>query len=173
MAEKFAGDKKTGNVSFFYKLELKMSEKLTPKIPLWLETYHLTLLTIPWSLLVIYFSFKAQNNINWLWLASLIIVFQYITDVFDGKVGKLRKTGLIKWGYYMDHFLDFIFACSVVLGYYFIFPASSFYLALILIVAGGFMVNSFLYFSVTNKFKLDCGGLGATEARIFLLLLIQ
>jgi phosphatidylglycerophosphate synthase len=31
-----------------------------------------------------------------------VIVFQYITDLLDGEIGRKRNTGLIKWGFYMD-----------------------------------------------------------------------
>jgi hypothetical protein len=36
---------------------------------------------------------------------------QWFTDCLDGALGRYRDTGIPKWGYYMDHFLDFVFMC--------------------------------------------------------------
>ena len=75
-------------------------------MPRWLETYHLTLLTPVWAILIVVFSYLAARDLRWLWMVSLMIVFHYFTDHFDGKLGKFRDTGLRKWGFYMDHLFD-------------------------------------------------------------------
>jgi archaetidylinositol phosphate synthase len=104
-----------------------------------------------------------------MWAVSLMIVCQYLTDFFDGKVGKHRGTGLVKWGFYMDHLLDFVFLCAVLLGYALVLPASA-HLGLLLVLAvfGGFMVNSFLAFAATGRFHISHGKLGPTEFRLAL-----
>ena len=122
MKEKsFGGDKKVGQ-SILSGPEKALVRWGQDKIPLWLETYHLTLLTVLWSLLTVFFGFLAKGNISWLWLVSLMIVFQYLTDLYDGAIGRSRNTGLIKWGFFMDHFLDFVFINSLVLAGYLIAP---------------------------------------------------
>lgn len=167
---KFAGDKKK-EVSWLDNKMQKVVDFVVPHIPSWIETYHLTLSTILWSVLIIIFSFFAKNNINWLWLVSLMIFFQYITDLFDGAVGRYRNTGLIKWGYYMDHFLDYIFLCSILIGYSFIVGDSFLYLLFfILALFGAFMVNSYLDFAATNEFRVAYLNFGPTEARILFIL---
>ncbi len=45
----FGGDKKTGKWAFA-NLERRMVAWLVPKVPSWLETYHLTMLTLAWSM---------------------------------------------------------------------------------------------------------------------------
>ncbi len=166
MAKKFAGDEKVG-FSLFSPLEKKIVDHFVSCIPSWLETNHLTLLTILWSVLVLVFSYLAINNIAWLWLVSLMIVLQYVTDLFDGAVGRYRKTGLIKWGYYMDHFLDYIFLCALLIGYAFILPSTYMYeLFFLLAIFGGFMVNSFLAFAASNEFRISHLGIGPTEVRL-------
>ena len=104
---KFAGDQKKGN-SLLGTAETKLKNFLVPFVPKKVETYHLTMTTVLWSALIILFSYLAIGNINWLWGVSLMIFFQYITDLLDGEIGRRRNTGLIKWGFYMDHFLDYI-----------------------------------------------------------------
>lgn len=168
---KFTGDKKVG-AGLLSPLENRLGNYLVPKVPRFFETYHLTNLTILWSLLIILAGYLASLDIRWLWLASLIIFFQYITDFLDGKVGKYRDTGLIKWGYYMDHFLDYIFLSSILIMYYFILPSHMHIILLMtLTIYGSFMVNSYLSFTATNKFRIHYLRLGPTEMRIVFILI--
>ncbi|MFC1732838.1 CDP-alcohol phosphatidyltransferase family protein [candidate division KSB1 bacterium] len=169
--EKFAGDKKVGK-GLFSSPEKWIVDRYVSKVPKSIETYHLTYMTILWSALIIGFSYLAKNNINWLWLVSVMIFFQYITDLFDGAVGRYRDTGLIKWGYYMDHFLDFIFLCSILIGYALILPGSFDYtLLFVLAIFGAFMVSSYLSFAATNEFKIHYLGIGPTEVRLIFIII--
>ena len=162
----FAGDKKAGR-SLLQGPETWLKARLLPLVPPWLETYHLTVTTVPWGLLVIAFSFLARYNMQFLWGASAMIVCQYITDLLDGALGRERNTGLVKWGYYMDHFLDFYFLCCMVIGYALLVPQQFMYILLfVLALFGGFMVNSFLAFAATNRFQISYSGIGPTEVRL-------
>src|SRR3989338_10868377 len=165
--ENFAGDKKVG-VSLLGNIEKKFVQKYVGRVPKFLETYHLTVLTIPWCVGIIIFSYLAQWNIHRMWLTSLMIVMQYLTDAFDGAVGRLRNTGLIKWGYYMDHFLDYVFLCSILIGYSFVFKFNDEFNSLFFVLAifGAFMVNSYLSFASTNEFKIEYLHIGPTEIRL-------
>ena len=101
-----------------------------------------------------------------------MILFQYLTDHYDGKVGKYRNTGLLRWGYYMDHLLDYLFLCSVIIGYAFILPERSRYQVLFLLaVFGAFAVNSFLAFSATDRLTISHLKLGPTEFRLALIII--
>jgi phosphatidylglycerophosphate synthase len=169
--ERFGGDKKFGK-SILSSPENKFKYWAVPKIPKKIETYHLTLMTLVWSIINVVIGFYASGNLSFLWLVSLMIVFQYITDLFDGELGRQRDTGLIKWGFYMDHFLDFIFLCSLVFVGYMISPPGLeiWYFALVVIL-GAFMVNSFLSFAATNEFEIYHFGVGPTETRIVFILI--
>jgi phosphatidylglycerophosphate synthase len=170
--QQFAGASKATS-SILSPLERRMARRVVPAIPSWLGTHHLTLLTLVWCALIVFFSWLAAGgDRRWLWGASAMIFCQYLTDFFDGKVGKYRNTGLVKWGFYMDHLLDYVFLCSVVAGYALILPESSQrHLFFVLAVFGGFMVNSFLAFAATEKFSIHGLGLGPTEFRIALVAL--
>jgi len=103
--------------------------------------------------------------------ASFFIFLQYISDVLDGAVGRYRDTGLVKWGYYMDHFLDYVFLASVIVGYALILTNIPWYWFMSLLALGGaFMVNMFLSFAATNEFRISVLKIGPTEARIFFVL---
>ena len=167
----FQGDKKVGQ-SLLHGPEQKLRDFLLPLVPKRVETYHLTLSTVLWNLLIILFCWLAKFSIHWLWGMSVMIFAQYITDLLDGAIGRKRNTGLIKWGYYMDHFLDYLFLCAILIGYAILLPTqfqvAGFY---ILALFGAFMVNSFLSFAATNSFKIAYCGIGPTEIRgIFILI---
>jgi len=169
--ETFGGDKKVGS-SLLTGLENKFKHALIPRIPQTVETYHLTMLTLLWSAINVMIAFYARNTPGLLWGVSSMIVLQYVTDLLDGELGRQRKTGLVKWGFYMDHFLDFIFLCSLVFVGYIIAPpgVETWYFAL-LVILSGFMVNSFLLFGATNKFKIYHFGFGPTEMRLIFILI--
>lgn len=162
----FNGDKKIGKW-FLQTYEHKLKMWLVPKVPRCIETYHLTMLTIVWSLLIIIFSWLARYDTNYLWGASLMIFLQYITDLLDGEVGRQQNTGLIKWGYYMDHLLDYFFLCSILIGYGLLLPMEFQYsIFFVQAILSAFMINAFLSFAATNQFKISHLGIGPTEIRI-------
>jgi archaetidylinositol phosphate synthase len=167
----FSGDKKDG-VSILHNAEDRLKATLIPCVPKGIETYHLTLTTIVWSVLVILFSWLATFNRQWMWGVSGAIVAQYVTDLLDGAIGRHRNTGLVKWGYYMDHFLDYVFLCAMLIGYSLLIPNHMKYtMFFVMAVFCGFMVNSFLQFAATNKFKIAYWGIGPTEMRLVFILI--
>src|SRR5215208_622726 len=169
--QQFAGASKT-NTSFLTPFERRLATRVLPKIPAWLETYHLTMLTLLWSSLILFFSYLAATDLRWLWGVSAMVVMQYVTDHYDGKIGKYRGTGLVRWGYYMDHLLDYFFLCSVIIGYAFILPERSHLQVLILLaICSGYEVSTFLAFSTTDRFKISYLKFGPTEFRLALIII--
>ncbi len=169
--QEFAGASKV-NTSFLTPLEHRLAPLVIPRIPAWLETYHLTMLTLGWSLLILLFSYLARTDMRWLWLVSVMIFLQYVTDYYDGKVGKYRNTGLLRWGYYMDHLLDYFFLCSVIIGYAFILPEESRYqLFFMLAIFGAYDMSTFLAFAATDRLKISYLKLGPTEFRLSLIII--
>ncbi len=166
-ADGFAGDQKSGDW-WFARVERRFVKRFVARVPRFLETYHLTLLTVPWCLAVIAAGWAAaSHDLRWLWVSSAAIALQYVTDLFDGAVGRHRDTGLIKWGFHMDHLLDFAFLFAILIGYSFLLPSSSMLILLFMFaVAGAFMVNAFLEFAATNQFKISQFGVGPTELRL-------
>ncbi|MBN2589222.1 MAG: CDP-alcohol phosphatidyltransferase family protein [Sedimentisphaerales bacterium] len=168
----FGGDKKLPMKSLLAKYERKLIDTNVSKFPKWIEGYHLTLLTIVWSLFLLLFGYLAKNNIHWLWASSVMVFLQWFTDSFDGALGRTRDTGIPRWGYYMDHFLDYIFICAVLVGYSFMLEAQSRQIVLFLVpVFGCFLVSSYLAFGATNEFKITFLGAGPTEVRIYIIVL--
>lgn len=149
-----------------------MAPIVIPRIPRWIETQHLTMLTLVWSLLILLFSALAARNLRWLWLVSVMIFLQWVTDHYDGKVGKYRNTGLVRWGYYMDHLLDYVFLCSILLGYAFILPERSrFQLLIMLALFAAYDFSTFLAFAATDKLRISHLKFGPTEFRLALIVI--
>jgi len=170
-SEPFAGDKKVGQ-SLLGPLEKRFISWAAPRVPKGIETYHLTLLTIPISLAIVGLSYLAKSNIQWLWGVSSLIALQWLTDSLDGSVGRLRNTGLVKWGYYMDHFLDYVFLCAILIGYSLMLPDHYKYLQFfVLAIFGSFMVSTYLAFAATNRFRIEHLGIGPTEIRILFIVI--
>ncbi|MHC4457642.1 MAG: CDP-alcohol phosphatidyltransferase family protein [Planctomycetota bacterium] len=170
--ESFGGDKKLPMKTLLAKYERKFIDSNVSKFPRWIEGYHLTLMTIPLSAGVIVFGYLAKSNYAWLWLSSLMLVLQWFTDSFDGALGRLRDTGIAKWGFFMDHFLDFVFMSSVFIGYSFLLEGLSKEIVYLFIpVFGCFMVSSYLSFGATNEFKITYLWAGPTEIRIWFIIL--
>lgn len=169
--QQFAGATKT-NTSFLTPLERRLAPIVLPRIPRWLETHHLTLLTVVWSGCIVLFSWFARGNRRWLWLVSVMIFLQYVTDHYDGKVGKFRNTGLVRWGYYMDHLLDYFFLCAILLGYLLILPPQSqTQIFLTLAIFAGYDMSTFLAFSATDRLKISYLKFGPTEFRLAMIVI--
>ena len=129
-------------------------------------------MTLVWSSLILLFSYWAARDLRWLWGVSAMIAMQYVTDHYDGKIGKYRGTGLVRWGYYMDHLLDYFFLCSVIIGYAFILPERSRLQVLILLaICSAYEVSTFLAFATTDRFKISYLKLGPTEFRLALIII--
>ena len=142
--ESFKGDKKLEMKSPLAKIEKKFINWLTPKFPKTIEGYHLTLMTIIWSAGLVLFGWLARANMNWLWGSSVMLFMQWFTDSFDGSLGRYRDTGIPKWGFFMDHFLDFIFMSAIFLGYAILLDGTSRHILYLMVpLFGAFMVSSF------------------------------
>jgi phosphatidylglycerophosphate synthase len=167
---RFGGDKKE-LVHFLVPYEKKFIDAALPHVPQQISTAHLTLMTLFWSVGIVMAGYMARADIRWLWLFSICIFLQYITDMLDGAVGRERNTGLIKWGFYMDHFLDYIFLSAIVIGYSFLLPTSYFLWSLFaLAFSAGLMVHTIMDFAITNHFKISFSYFGVSEARLILVI---
>ncbi|HZT78152.1 MAG TPA: CDP-alcohol phosphatidyltransferase family protein [Vicinamibacterales bacterium] len=142
-------------------------DAMLERVPVSIRCEHLTLMTVLWSAAALITSALARQSVRWLWATSLIIACQYVTDCLDGKVGVQRNAGLAEWSYYMDHLLDYVFLCSLLIGYSTLLPSHLQFLMLpMLSIAGGFMVSSFLACHVTGELRISFIGIGPAEVRL-------
>ncbi len=162
----FAGDKKKGQ-SILGPLERRFIDWGIPKIPGPIMSHHLTMVTLLWSAGTILFGWLAAEDLRWMHAMSVMVFGQWLTDSFDGSLGKFRKQGLVRWGFFMDHILDLVFAGSIVIGYSFLAPdGADILFFLLLLITCAMMATSFLSFAATNQFQIAYYGIGPTEIRI-------
>lgn len=135
-------------------------------LPSWCSTRLLTMMTLPISVLIVVLCGKARETVEWLWGINILIAMQYVTDTLDGAVGRARNEGYVRWGYYMDHLLDYVFLCSLVFGYSLLVPEKASWFVGIAAVFAGFMVNTFLLVAASDEFKIAFYGIGPTECRM-------
>lgn len=164
--------KKSKTNHLLYPLDKVLVDKLQPTVPGFLQTYHLTLLTIIWSFLVIIVSYVFGDSRFVYLLIAILVILQYLTDLLDGAVGRARNTGLVLWGFFMDHFLDYVFLYSLGIGYFIIFPKSlDLYVAVIVILIS-FMFQAVMMRAITMKqFNISTQGISATEIRLLLVVI--
>lgn len=169
--QSFTGDKKVGDW-YLKALEEKLKAIFVPKIPRFIETYHLTYMTIVWSALVIWALNNAREQRLWLFVVSGIIVCELFTDILDGAVGRYRNTGLKKWGFFMDHFLDFVFASAAIYGYTVLFlELNTLYVFWSYALAMGALMLTLLVFGATGDFVHRVGKFSVTEFRLAVVVL--
>ncbi len=169
MQAKHKTDKTKTNTSFLWKYEQKWIAWAVPKVPKFLNGRNLTWATSLWSAIIITCGYLSKQNIYWVWGISASIVGQYITDSLDGAVGRYRESGLVNWGHYVDHLLDFVFLCAVIISYAFIFPEHLLLLMILLAIFGSHYASTFLIFSFSKKFHMAASGIGMNELKILLL----
>jgi phosphatidylglycerophosphate synthase len=166
MAIRFHGERRHAD-ALLSEIERQFANRAVYLVPAWLESQHLTLLTAVWSGLVLLCSALVRADSRWLVAVSVVIVLQYLTDAIDGKVGVMRGAGLVRWGFYMDHFLDYVFLCAILIGYGLMLPEQSQHLMTwALAIAGGFMVHAFLEYGATGQLGLSYLRLGPVEVRL-------
>lgn len=168
MNEKSMSGRRRIFFSFLQPFEQKLIKVWVPKVPKQIETYHLTMMTLIFSILAIMVGYLSRGEKLFLMLNSLLIVSQYMTDILDGAVGRYRKTGLVRWGFYMDHLFDYLFACALVISYSTAYQFPLEIVFVLLLVASGYFVHEFLMASAYGKLNISgYYGFGPTEVRVF------
>ncbi|HEV8382879.1 MAG TPA: CDP-alcohol phosphatidyltransferase family protein [Gemmatimonadales bacterium] len=107
----------------------------------------------------------------WLWVASLMLVVNWLGDSLDGTLARVRGTQRPKYGYYLDHVVDAFSTAVIGLGIG-LSPYVNLGLALGLVVVYlALSINVYLESSVFGVFKISYGRIGPTEVRLVLVLL--
>jgi archaetidylinositol phosphate synthase len=142
------------------KPEKRLINFLAPRIPPFIETYHLTLTAIPLGLLLVGLGYLTQQNRLWFLASALIVFLRYLADALDGEIGRRRNTGLVRWGFYVDHFLDFMFSICLLSSYIFYLPQNKLVLLLILGTIAAHFLNASLVcialgqYRTTGRFRI-------------------
>jgi archaetidylinositol phosphate synthase len=104
---------------------------------------------------------------NFLWLASLGFIINWLGDSLDGTLARHRRIERPIYGFFVDHTIDAFSASIIVLGLG-LTPYVSFNIACLTLIAYLLMcVLVFVRTGAVGEFKLSYGKLGPTEIRVF------
>jgi archaetidylinositol phosphate synthase len=108
---------------------------------------------------------------NFLWLASLGFVINWLGDSLDGTLARHRRIERPIYGFFVDHTIDAFSVSVIVLGLG-LTPYVSFNIACLTLIAYLLLcVLVFVRTSAVGEFKISYGKLGPTEIRAFAVLL--
>lgn len=147
------------------KFEDRFRFTLAKKIPPFIETYHLTWSSLFSCSIMVVSGYFAKEKVLWLLGISTGLELHYLTDMLDGQVGRLRNTGLVRWGFFADHFLDMFFLASLMISYSLFIPELTFISFCIFITYSLFFFESVLFALVGDEYNTSgfLGLIGPTE----------
>ncbi len=145
--------------------------RLAGMLPARVMPDHMTLLGLIASTGIAIAYMLSNRNLNWLWVASGLLVVQWYGDSLDGTLARYRKIERPRYGFYLDHLTDAYSTLAIGLGLGFS-PVMLLSVGLAISIAYLLLsVNVYLETHVFGEFKLGHGALGPTETRILLITL--
>jgi archaetidylinositol phosphate synthase len=113
----------------------------------------------------------SNDSIDWLWVASALLVVQWLGDSLDGTLARVRRIERPTYGYYLDHLVDAIATAAIGIG----LGLSPLMLlsigTLIVVVYLTLSINVYLESYAFNRFSIGYGLIGPTEVRVVLIAL--
>src|SRR5213596_2181946 len=144
---------------------------LAARVPRTIRSNHLTVLGILGAVGVGAAYALTNYDPRWLWVASAMLVVNWLGDSLDGTLARFRNTQRPKYGYYLDHVVDAYSTMIIGLG---LGLSPYVYLALalgVVVVYLAMSINVYLESTVFGVFKISYGRIGPTEVRLLLILL--
>lgn len=151
--------------------ERRLLHALAVRIPRRIRSNHLTALGTLGAVAAGTAYALTNYDPRWLWVASLMLVINWLGDSLDGTLARVRNTQRPKYGYYLDHVVDAFSTAVIGVG---IGLSPYVYLGLalgVVVVYLAMSINVYLESTVFGVFKISYGRLGPTEVRLILILL--
>lgn len=152
-------------------LERPTLKWLAAHMPAWVTPDTCTLVGILGALTVTVSYMLTTFDRNFLWLASLGFVINWLGDSLDGTLARYRRIERPIYGFFVDHTVDAFNVSVIVLGLGLTTYVSFNVACLTLIAYLLLCVLVFLRTSAVGEFKISYGKLGPTEVRVFAVLL--
>ena len=113
----------------------------------------------------------SNENIDWLWVASALLVVQWLGDSLDGTLARVRGIQRPKYGFYLDHMVDAISTAAIGIGLG-LSPFMLLSIGTLIVVAYLILsINVYLESMAFGRFRIGYGLLGPTEIRAILIVL--
>jgi archaetidylinositol phosphate synthase len=141
------------------------------RLPRWVLPDDLTIVGVAAALGICGAYQLSNEGSGWLWLASGLLVIQWLGDSLDGTVARVREIQRPKYGYYVDHLVDAISTAAIGIGLG-LSPFMLLSIATLIVVAYLILsINVYLESYAFGRFALGYGHIGPTEVRIVLIAL--
>lgn len=144
---------------------------LASHMPVWVTPDTCTIVGVLGSLVVAVSYILTTLDRNFLWLASLGFVINWLGDSLDGTLARHRRIERPVYGFFVDHTIDAFSVSIIILGLG-LTPYVSFNIACMMLIA--YLLLSVLVFvrtSAVGEFKISYGKLGPTEIRVIAIFL--
>ncbi len=152
-------------------LERRFLPWAAAKLPRWVLPDDLTAIGVLAAFGVCAAYQLSNDGDAWLWVASGLLVLQWLGDGLDGTLARVRGIQRPKYGYYLDHIVDAIATAAIGIG----LGLSPFMLlsigTLIVVAYLSLSINVYLESMAFGRFRLGYGFLGPTEIRVVLIAL--
>jgi phosphatidylglycerophosphate synthase len=113
----------------------------------------------------------ANDSIDWLWVASALLVVQWFGDSLDGTLARVRGIERPTYGYYIDHLVDAIATAAIGIGLG-LSPLMLLSIGTLIVVAYLILsINVYLESYAFGRFSIGYGLIGPTEVRLILIAL--
>ena len=145
------------------KPEKRLLQWIAARLPRWVLPDDLTALGVLAALGVAVAYQLANDSLDWLWVASALLVVQWLGDSLDGTLARVRGIQRPKYGYYLDHIVDAIATAAIGIGLG-LSPFMLLAIGTLIVVAYLILsINVYLESMAFGRFRLGYGYLGPTS----------
>ncbi len=151
--------------------EKRLLRWIAARLPRWILPDDLTVLGVVAAFGVAVAYQLANDSLDWLWVASALLVVQWLGDSLDGTLARVREIERPTYGYYLDHLVDAIATAAIGIGLG-LSPLMLLSIGTLIVVAYLILsINVYLESFAFNRFSIGYGYVGPTEIRLILIAL--
>lgn len=149
--------------------ERRLLRWIAARLPRWILPDDLTLLGVLAAFGVCAAYQLSNQDLAWLWLASGLLVVQWVGDSLDGTLARVRKIERPTYGYYIDHVVDAVATAAIGIG---LGLSPLMLLSVGTLIVVGYLIlsiNVYLESFAFGRFNIGYGFVGPTEVRLILI----
>ena len=96
--------------------EKRLLRWIAARLPRWVLPDDMTALGVAAAIGVAVAYQLSNESLDWLWVASGLLVLQWVGDSLDGTLARVRGIERPTYGYYLDHLVDAIATAAIGIG---------------------------------------------------------
>jgi archaetidylinositol phosphate synthase len=151
--------------------EKRLLRWIAARLPRWIVPDDLTAVGVLAALGICAAYQLSNDGTGWLWVASGLLVVQWLGDSLDGTLARVRRIERPTYGYYIDHLVDAISTAAIGIGLglspYMLLSIGTLIVVAYLVLS----INVYLESYAFGRFSIGYGLIGPTEVRLILVAL--